>query len=98
MPARYDYKCDVCGHEQEQQHGMSESPEFLCPVCGHAAPPMRRMISSTNFALKGTGWYASGAYSSTETGDRNRADKIESERAKNIKAGKVKPFIKTGHR
>lgn len=95
--ARYEYKCSVCGHEEEQQHGMKETPEFICPHCGHAAPPMTRQISSTAFALKGTGWYASGGYNSTEQGDRARADKVELERAKNIAKGTVKQYVKKGH-
>lgn len=97
--AQYLYKCDVCGLEHDVNHSMKETPEIICPHCGHAAPPMRRMIAGAPaVSFKGVGWFHSGGYHTTEQGDKARADKVERERAKAIKSGKVKPIIKPGHR
>ena len=52
----YEYQCKACGHQLEAFQKMSESPLTECPSC-HAAA-LNKLISSTSFQLKGTGWYA----------------------------------------
>jgi len=50
----YDYYCPDCGHEQEEQHGMTEDPIIKCPHCYGF---MRRIVTGGSAThLKGGGW------------------------------------------
>lgn len=59
MAPLYDYLCTK-GHEFEQQQSIKEKPLEKCPKCKSSC---KRLISNTNFVLKGSGWYKDG-YSS----------------------------------
>jgi putative FmdB family regulatory protein len=50
----YEYKCHKCGVVEVMQ-GIKEKPLKKCPNC---KGKVERMISSTSFVLKGSGWYA----------------------------------------
>ncbi len=51
----YEYSCSKCSHVfEEWQRGFMDR-EIECPECGAAS---KRLISSTAFILKGSGWYA----------------------------------------
>ncbi len=50
----YEYKCAKCGVVEVMQ-GIKEAPLKKCPNC---KGKVERMISSTSFVLKGSGWYA----------------------------------------
>ena len=50
----YEYKCAKCG-VVEVMRGIKEKPLKKCPNCKNK---VERMISSTSFVLKGSGWYA----------------------------------------
>jgi putative FmdB family regulatory protein len=65
MPT-YPYRCETCGHEWEQVQGINE-PDAACPVAIAACTEhsVERLIGSTNFSLKGSGWYKDG-YASTK--------------------------------
>lgn len=52
----YEYQCTNCGHQLEAFQKVSEAPLTDCPECGK--PGLSKIISSTSFQLKGTGWYA----------------------------------------
>ena len=52
MPV-YEYRCEHCGDFEEMQR-MSDPPLARCPTCRRK---VRRLISSTSFQLKGSGWY-----------------------------------------
>lgn len=58
----YEYKCEACGKEHEAFQSFSDDPLTVCPHCGGS---LRKLISSSSFVLKGSGWYADG-YGSTE--------------------------------
>lgn len=60
MPV-YEYQCSTCNHQFERRQKFSDPPASTCPECGG---DVRKLISSTAFALKGGGWYTEG-YSST---------------------------------
>jgi putative FmdB family regulatory protein len=49
----YEYRCEKCGTFEEMQR-MSDPPLAKCPKCKRK---VQRLISSTSFQLKGTGWY-----------------------------------------
>lgn len=50
----YEYQCDNCGVFELNQR-ITEDPLKKCPTC---KGKVRRLISSTSFMLKGSGWYA----------------------------------------
>jgi putative FmdB family regulatory protein len=50
----YEYKCPKCGVVEVMQ-GIKEKPLKKCPQC---KAKVERMISSSSFVLKGSGWYA----------------------------------------
>ena len=50
----YEYKCHKCGVVEVVQ-GIKEAPLKKCPNC---KGKVEKMISSTSFVLKGSGWYA----------------------------------------
>jgi len=68
MPT-YDYECEA-GHTFEIVQGIKDEPMEKCPVyvpLEGATPysetcnlPCKRLISKTNFVLKGKGWYKDG--------------------------------------
>lgn len=66
----YDYECED-GHVFEYWQGIKEEPLERCPLhdgvvdpfarideCCNA--PVKRLISSTSFVLKGSGWFKDG--------------------------------------
>ena len=69
----YEYECKSCG-VYEINHKISEPARTTCETCGG---DLRRLISTTSFALKGGGWYADG-YGS---GSKNTAASSEKKEA-----------------
>ncbi len=55
MPT-YEYACDKCGYEFEREQRITDDPVKTCPKC--RSRKVRRLISSTSFVLKGSGWYS----------------------------------------
>ncbi len=49
----YEYRCEHCGDFEEMQR-ITDPPLARCPKCRRK---VKRLISSTSFQLKGTGWY-----------------------------------------
>lgn len=49
----YEYRCEHCGDFEEMQR-ITDPPLAKCPRCKRK---VRRLISSTSFQLKGSGWY-----------------------------------------
>ena len=52
MPT-YEYRCEHCGDFEKMQR-ITNPPLSRCPQCKGS---VRRLISSTSFQLKGSGWY-----------------------------------------
>lgn len=50
----YEYHCDGCGKNLEIMQKISEAPKKKCPECGGK---LEKILSSSSFHLKGTGWY-----------------------------------------
>lgn len=50
----YEYKCKECGKEFEAIQKFSDKPLKKCVECNGA---VEKMISSSSFHLKGSGWY-----------------------------------------
>jgi len=49
----YEYNCSKCGNFETIQK-MSDKPLTQCPTCRRK---VAKLISSTSFQLKGSGWY-----------------------------------------
>ena len=49
----YEYHCSKCGDFETMQR-MSDKPLTQCPTCRRK---VTKLISSTTFQLKGSGWY-----------------------------------------
>ena len=54
----YEYQCGACSHRFERIQGIDEAAPEQCPACG-VLHRTARLISSSGFQLKGTGWYES---------------------------------------
>ena len=68
----YEYECPSCGKFEVMQKITAE-PLTTCETCGK---PVHKLISATNFALKGTGWYATD-YAKKDNGGGKAAKKAE---------------------
>ena len=51
----YEYRCQSCDHEFETFVRTRDAEPEECPACDD--PSIDRLISNTNFKLKGSGWY-----------------------------------------
>lgn len=51
----YEYRCPDCGHKFDVIQKMSDDPVRVCPSC--SAENVKKLISTTSFVLKGSGWY-----------------------------------------
>jgi putative FmdB family regulatory protein len=52
----YEYQCTACGKHFEEMQKVNEPALINCPDCGK--PKLQKLISQTQFQLKGGGWYA----------------------------------------
>ncbi len=90
MPT-YEYRCRKCGHEFEREQRITEEPIRRCPSC--RALQAKRLISSTSFVLKGSGWYADLYASGGKKTDKKEADapKSETSASESSKSDAAKP-------
>src|SRR5690348_12231225 len=70
----YEYQCEHCGVFEEMQR-ITDPPLARCPTCKRKK--VRRLISSTSFQLKGSGWYATD-YARSGSGNGAKKDAGES--------------------
>jgi len=78
----YEYQCDSCNEIFEIFHKIDEDCKVACPKC---LGPAKKMISATNFILKGSGFYVND-YPSKHRREGKRAEKEGSEKGQ---SGKV---------
>jgi putative FmdB family regulatory protein len=72
----YEYECGKCGVFEQSQR-MSDAALIKCPTCRRK---VRRLISSTSFQLKGTGWYVTDyARSGSKGGEAESKSESKSE-------------------
>jgi len=50
----YEYKCFKCNHKLNRLHKINEKHTIKCPKCDSYT---KKIISLSNFQLKGKGWY-----------------------------------------
>ena len=68
----YEYACSTCGHHLEALQKMTEAPLRKCPECGKSQ--LKRLVSASQFRLKGGGWYETDFKNKNET-KRNLVEK-----------------------
>lgn len=51
----YEYECSNCKHHLDVIQKMKDKPLKRCPECNQDT--LSRLISTSGFQLKGTGWY-----------------------------------------
>jgi len=51
----YEYQCDACGEKLDKLQKMNDEPLKTCPKC--YKEKLKKVISTSGFRLKGTGWY-----------------------------------------
>ena len=56
----YEYQCKACGERFEVMQKITEEPLAQKPECEKKECEVEKLISSTSFILKGTGWYKDG--------------------------------------
>lgn len=70
----YEYRCRDCGHQLEDIQKITDDPLVHCPNCGKDS--LQKLISSTQFQLKGTGWYATD-FKNSQKPTKSESDKPE---------------------
>ncbi len=75
----YEYQCPSCGVTFEKQQSITANPIKTCPECG--GRKVQRLISSTSFVLKGSGWYVTD-YGKGGSGAKDKAKDKDSSPAK----------------
>jgi putative FmdB family regulatory protein len=73
MPT-YEYECSK-GHHFEVEQSINDEPLKRCKVC---RAKVHRLISASNFILKGSGWYADG-YGSSKKSSSDSSSESKSE-------------------
>lgn len=81
----YEYQCSACGHHLEAVQKMTDSPLSECPKC-HAAT-LNKLISASQFQLKGSGWYATD-YKPAKTESDKSGDKSGETKEKSMTTDK----------
>ena len=97
----YEYRCGACGHHLEALQKMTEAPLRKCPECGKSQ--LKRLVSASQFRLKGSGWYETdfknkgetkrnlvehGSAGSSEAADKSTDTSAKEEAGKAIAAAK----------
>ncbi len=67
----YEYKCKKCSYQFELLQKASDPLPDSCPNCGD--DKLTKLISSTSFQLKGSGWYETD-FKNKKAGEKKEAD------------------------
>ena len=83
----HEYQCSRCNNVFELLHKMDEDCEAVCPKCMASA---KKLVSATNFVLKGSGFYVND-YPSRSRKDGKRDEKEGSDKVAPVKSEGKKP-------
>jgi putative FmdB family regulatory protein len=83
----YEYECKRCKEVFEIFHKMDEECNIACPKCLGKA---RKLISATNFVLKGSGFYVND-YPSESRREGKKEDKEGTDSGASKKSEEKKP-------
>lgn len=77
----YEYQCNRCNEVFEIFHKIDEDCKVACPTC---LGPAKKLISATNFILKGSGFYVNDYPSKSRKegtkGEKEKPEKSTSEK------------------
>lgn len=82
MPT-YEYQCRNCGHQLEVFQKITDEPLLDCPKCQQTA--LGKVISASNFHLKGSGWYV------TDIRDKDKPKPAATEKAGDASTASTEP-------
>jgi putative FmdB family regulatory protein len=82
----YEYQCNHCEKVFEIFHKIDEDCKVTCPKC---LKPARKLISATNFVLKGAGFYVND-YPSKSRKEGKKAEKDTPEKGPSGKSEEKK--------
>ncbi len=82
----YEYQCNKCNQVFEIFHKIDEDGKVTCPKC---LGPAKRLISATNFVLKGSGFYVND-YPSRSRKEGKRTEKDGGEKGSSVKTEEKK--------
>ena len=83
----YEYQCSQCNEVFEIFHKIDEGYGIACPKC---LGPAKKLISATNFILKGSGFYVND-YPSKGRKEATRSEKEGAEKGPGEKKEEIKP-------
>ena len=86
----YEYQCSHCNQVFEIFHKIDEECKVACPKC---LGPVKKVISATNFVLKGSGFYVND-YPSESRKEGKKKEK-EGQKDSSVKESPEKPSIKS---
>jgi putative FmdB family regulatory protein len=78
----YEYQCNQCNDVFEIFHKIDEHCKVTCPKC---LGPAKKLISTTNFVLKGSGFYVND-YPSKSRKEGTKTEKEGSEKGQSGKS------------
>jgi putative FmdB family regulatory protein len=78
----YEYRCNRCNEVFEIFHKIDEECKVTCPKC---LGPAKKLISATNFVLKGSGFYVNDYPSKS----RKEGKRVEKEGTDKGQGGKI---------
>ena len=87
----YEYQCNRCNEIFEIFHKIDEDCKVACPKC---LGPVKKLISATNFVLKGSGFYVND-YPSESRKEGKKSEKEGSKDKEPLKEGTEKGSAKT---
>ena len=82
----YEYHCGKCGDFEVMQK-MSDAPLSECPTCHRK---VRKLMSSTSFQLKGSGWYVTDYGKKGNAGGKADEKKASDKKSTTESAGESK--------
>jgi putative FmdB family regulatory protein len=68
----YEYRCTECGRDFEKMQRVTDNPVNECVFC---RGKVHKLISSSSFHLKGTGWYVTDYAKKSGVSQNNEAPK-----------------------
>ncbi len=83
----YEYECNRCKEVFEIFHKIDEDVKVACPKCLGEA---RKLISATNFVLKGSGFYVND-YPSKNRREEKKKESEGTEKGTGTKSEEKKP-------
>ncbi len=90
----YEYQCEKCNDVFEIFHKIDEDCKVCCPKC---LSPAKKLISATNFILKGSGFYVND-YPSKSRKEGQKAEKEAREKGGLDKSEEKKADKKEVHK